>query len=278
MFLAVGGTAYLVNDFTGAIIPTSKKLTKNGKKDELALKVKSEKIILADNAPGEKALLKAQRLLAEGSMSAAEEKLKYVSSYYPTAESAARARKILGEINLDRLLDPSIKEGKKEITVQRGDTYSRIVVKNKTTMDSLVHFSGLKSASSRSLHPGDKLTVMPLNMHAVINVRRKLLTIFNGDDYVKEYPILESTYKGASSAELKITSIRGIKKGKSFPSHVDGYLTSDKIIKLSDKSLVIRSDAEPSEGSFSFGFTLSYADMAELPLLLRPGNDIKIKR
>ena len=145
-------------------------------------------------------------------------------------------------------------------------------------MDSLVHFSNLKRADTRSLHPGDKLMVMPLEMHAVISIRRKTFTIFDGDTYVKEYPILKVTYKGGDARDLKIASIRGVIKGKTVPSHADGYLAADKIFTLSDKSLVIRSDAEDSGDDFSFGFTLAYADMAELPLLLRLGSDIKIKR
>lgn len=278
MLMAVGATAYVVKDFTGAIIQTPGDAGKGNKDRELALKAKADQIELSDNAPGEKALLKAQRLIAQGAILEAEEKLKYVSSYYPTAKAATRARKILGEINLDRLLDPNIKEGKAEVIVERGDNYSQIISKHKTTMDSLVHFSRLKRADSASLQPGDKLTIMPLEMRVVISVRRKTLTVYNGDTYVKEYPILKSTYKGTDAMELSISSIRGIEGGKSFPSHSSRYLAADKIFNLSDKSLVIRSDVEDAEDDFSVGFSLASADIAELPLLLRPGNEVTIKR
>jgi len=46
---------------------------------------------------------------------------------------------------------------------------------------------------------------------------------------------------------------------------------------LSDKSLAIRGFSSDSDGEKSLGFMLSHADMEELPLLLRPGNDVEIR-
>ena len=274
---AVGSTAYLIKDFTGTVseIPTS--MNERQKQVELALKQKTEELVLTDNQPGEKAFRRVKQLLANGNMKKAEQQLKYVISNYPTAESAIHARRILGEINLDRILDPRNKKGKVEVTVKSGDTFTRIIKNNKTTMDSLVHHSQLMRKDHRSIHPGDKLTIMPLNMRAVINVRRKTMTLHSGDEFVKEYIILKQSYTGSGVKKAKITSIRGHKDGRSYLPYTDGYRSASKTVILSEQSLMLRADGVDTEDDFSSGFTLSRADMEELPLLLRPGNEVEIR-
>lgn len=275
---AMGGTAYLMQEFAGTGKDMPSTIMERQHHLELELKAKAEKGIRADNEPGEKAFQRAKELLAMESMIEAEEKLKYIASFYPSAKCAAEVRRILGEINVDRLLDPDLKEGKRVVIVKSGDTFSRIISQNKTTMDSLVHLSKLMRADHRSLHPGDRLTVMPLELRVVIDARRKTLTLWNGGEYIKEYPLLAVSYKGKNAVKrCKIDQIRGRYRGKLYPSHADEYLASSKVFILSDKSLAIRAVSSDNEEDFSFGFFLSPADMEELPLLLRPGNDVEIR-
>lgn len=276
---AMGGTAYLMKEYTGTVKDMPGTMMERQRQVELTLKQKAEQGIKSDNEPGEKAFKRAKELLAMESMAEAEEKLKYIVSFYPSAKCAAAARRILGEINVDRLLDPEWEEGKTVLSVKSGDTFTRIVSQNKTTMDSLVHLSKLMRADHRSLHPGDKLTVMPLEMRVVIDLRRKTLTLWHGGEFIKEYPVEKISYKGTDGVKrLKIDSIRGWFRGKVYPSHAEQYLGSSKIITLSDKSLAIRAVSDDNEGDFGLGFLLSPADVEELPLLLRPGNDLEIRR
>lgn len=212
------------------------------------------------------------------SMVEAEEKLKYIVSFYPAAKCAAEVRRILGEINVDRLLDPDWPEGKKVITVKRGDTFSRIVSQNRTTMDSLVHLSQLMRADHLSLHPGDKLTVMPLDMRVVIDLRRKSLTLWNGGEYVKEYPLQAALYKGKGAVKrTKVERILGYYEDNYYPGHAEQYLASSKVIIMADKSLAIRAFSSDNQEASGLGFFLAPVDMEELPLLLRPGNDVEIR-
>ena len=181
-------------------------------------------------------------------------------------------------MNVDRLLDPDWREGKKEITVKSGDTFTRIIRRNKTTMDSLIHLSKLMRADHRSLHPGDKLTVMPLDMRLVINTRRKTLTVWKDGEFIKEYPLKKVSYSGrAASRHLKVGSILGVVNGKMYPSHMEPYRNARKVIFLSDKSLAIRGFSADNADDVQLGFFLSDADMEELTLLLRSGNDVEIK-
>lgn len=275
---AMGGTAYLMQEYTGTVKDMPGAMMERQRKVELKLKHKAEQGIRSDNEPGEKAFQRAKELLAMESMVEAEEKLKYIVSFYPSAKCASEARRILGEINLDRLLDPDWAEGKTIVKVKSGDTFTRIVNQHQTTMDSLVHLSKLMRADYRSLHPGDKLTVMPLEMRVVIDIRRKTLTLWNGGEFIKEYPLQEISYKGkAPVTHLKIGSILGWYRGKFYPSHAEEYGSSSKVIALSDKSLAMRAVSDDNEEDLGKGFLLSGADMEELPLLLRPGNDVEIR-
>lgn len=275
---AMGGTAYLMQEYTGTVKDMPGTMMERQRKVELKLKQKAEQGIRSDNEPGEKAFQRVKELLAMESMVEAEEKLKYIVSFYPSAKCAPEARRILGEINIDRLLDPEWKDGKKTITVKSGDTFTQIVRDNKTTMDSLVHLSKLMRADHRSLHPGDKLTVMPLEMRVVIDIRRKTFTIWNGGEYIKEYDLLGFSYKGKGAVNrLKIGQIRGWYRGKLHPVHAEQYRASSKVVTLSDKSLAIRAFSKDDDDDFGHGFFLSPADMEEIPLLLRPSNDVEIR-
>jgi len=276
---AVMVTAMLMQEYTGTVKDLPGAMLERQHQVELSLKHKADQGSRSSSEPGEKAFLRAKELLAMESMHEAEDKLKYIVSYYPAAKSASEARRILGEMNVDRLLDPDWREGKKEIIVKRGDTFTRIIRHNKTTMDSLVHLSKLMRADHRSLHPGDKLTVMPLDMRLVINIRRKTLTVWRDGEFIKEYPLQKIAYTGrATSRHLKVGSILGEVGGKMYPSHMEQYRNARKVIFLSDKSLAIRAFSVDNTDDMQLGFFLTEADMEELPLLLRAGNDVEIKK
>ena len=280
MLGVIGGTIYLIKEYTGSVqdLPGAMMERQRMVEEKLKLKTKTEEGDRSGNEPGEKAFQRAKELLAEESLEQAEEKMKYIVSFYPSAESATECRRILGEINLDRLLDPDWLDAKEVVTVRPGDTFSRIIAQNKTTMDSLVHLSKLKRSDHLSLHPGDKLMVMPMEMRVVIDLRLNALTIWKGGEFVKEYPLLEASYKSqAAIKRCEISLIQGARQGKLYLSHAEEYIGSSKVIILSDKSLAIRGFSSDSDGEKSLGFMLSHADMEELPLLLRPGNDVEIR-
>ena len=275
---AVFGTAHLMKEYTGSVRDMPGALMQQQRELELVLKLKAELGSQSGSEPGEKAFQRARELLAMKSMGEAEVKLKYIVSYYPAAEAATEARRILGEINVDRLLDPDWREGKRVVVVKSGDTFTRIIRNNKTTMDSLIHLSKLMRADHRSLHPGDKLTVMPLDMRVVINIRRKTLTIWRQGEFIKEYPIQRIAYRGKSAVrQLKVGSILGESGGKMYPSLNEAYRLAQKVIFLSDKSLAIRAVSADNADGMQLGFFLTSADMEELPLLLRRGNDVEIR-
>ena len=219
MLCTIGATIYFVQKLVNAVDDDGEVIPRVHKKEELGLKIKLEQVKGGGSEPGEKAYQNAVQLLERGPIEMAEARLKYVVSNYPSANSAVKARKILGKMNVDRLLDPSNKKGKVTVEVKSGDTFSRILNKNQTTMDSLAHFSGLMRVDAQNLYPGDKLTVLPLNMRLVIDVNRKRLTLFDGENFIKDYSILKASYEGSGVLKTKISSIRGSKDGKNVSPH-----------------------------------------------------------
>ncbi|MGB0776313.1 MAG: LysM peptidoglycan-binding domain-containing protein, partial [Akkermansiaceae bacterium] len=241
------------------------------------LKKKAEDGVRSDNEPGEKAYQRARELLAMESMAEAEEKLKYIVSFYPSAKAAREARRILGEINVDRLLDPDFKEGKKTITVKSGDNYTRIISKNKTTLDSVIHLSKLTKTENNRLRIGQKLTIMPLDMRLIIDARRNTLTIMRGGEFIKEYTVIKMLgEKREGVKRLKLGKIRGSFRDKMYPSHSEYYRAASKVLFLENSNLALRA-ANSDEEDSGLGFYLAPSDMEELPLLLRPGNEVEIR-
>lgn len=275
----MGGTAYLMNQYNGSIKDTPSVMMEKQRLVDMKLKKKADEGQRSDNEPGEKAFQRAEELLAADSMEEAEDKLKYIVSFYPSAKAAKEARRILGEMNMDKLLDPDRKGGKKKVKVKSGDSYTRIVTRNSTTMDNLAHLSKLMLTEHNRLRAGQKLTVMPLNLRVVIDTRRKTLTLWRKGEYIKEYPLKRIKYKGAKRvARTKVASIRGELNGRTFPSHTESYRAANKVIGLTDKALSIRALPDDNSGELGLGFFLSPMDAEELPLVLRPGNDVEIRK
>ena len=96
------------------------------------------------------------------------------------------SKRIIGEINMDLLLSKSPMSGKKEYVVQRGDSMALIAGRQKTTYDYLMRVNGLFGTT---LHPGDKLTVFPLDLSVVVKEKEKTLTLLRKGRFFKEYPV-----------------------------------------------------------------------------------------
>ncbi len=239
----------------------------------LAKKLDASRI--ADVEPGEKAFEAARELLVEAKFPEAEEKLKYILTYYPTAPSAPEARRILGEMNMDRLLAPIENGSKKIYEVKSGDSFSRIVAREQTHFDLVVHLNSLQR--SDRLHPGDKLLVMPLNFRLVLDKRNAVLSLWDRGSFVKDFPILEdyiAPSRGITATVVERREVRQNDRAVNVAS--SSYRTADKLLLLKKPRLEVRAVGEFPRDGFE-GCVISAADMEELALLIRPGNTVEIR-
>jgi len=142
---------------------------------------------MPDIDPGERLHQKALELIAVGDLAEAREKLTTIINVFPTSSSAAEARRIVGQMNLDEILSSAYRTGKKTHVIKRGDSYLAIAAKYHTSLDCILYFNG--GEGLKSLQPGEELTVMALDYRVVVEPQRMTLALWDGGKFVCEYPI-----------------------------------------------------------------------------------------
>ncbi len=231
--------------------------------------------------PGMKIFERAREMIAVGDLAGAKERLRTIVSIYPRSKAAPEARRIVGEMNMDELLSTAHMEGKTVHVVRRGESYLGIAAKYKTTLDCIMHLNGLLEPGS--LHPGDEIIVMPLELRVLIEPGRKVLSLWDGGRFIKEYPLLEAdTGSLRGGLRTTVSGKLGLSGGRRVTPGMKGYRESLKTFTLAKTPLQIRAVQPPAEDDGTpvaptRGFFLSEEDAEELSLLLRPGNEVEIR-
>jgi LysM repeat protein len=230
-----------------------------------------------DVEPGDIAFERAVERLALGHYEEAEERLQFVVNFDPGSEAAVEARRILGELHLDRYLSTEDMEGKAIHEVKSGDSFLKIAKEYDTTIDCLVHLNGLMRLDQ--LHPGDELVVMPLDFNLRLDLPRKRLSVWKDGRFVTSYEIEDVRLGHSASAVLrtKVRNKQGFLDGQSYPTTSDQYRGAHKILTLEDKGLRILGKQEEEEAGDARGIFLKESDMEELVLLTRVGNVVEVR-
>ena len=239
--------------------------------EELLVKLEVESI--PDVTPGERAFEAARVLLEKGDYAAAEEKLKYVNTYYPTAVSAPEARRILGEMQMDRLF--SDESELVRYTVKRGDSFYKIVREHNTKLDLLLFLNDMQRADR--LHPGDELKLMALDFRLVIDMQRMVVSLWDGSSYIKGYEIKGSRFpegKGVKATQVLAVEAQTEQGKVSFSNN--GYRDAEKVVVLKRPQVELRPYVKGSQRDIE-GLDLEKSDMEEIALLLRAGNSVEIR-
>ncbi len=254
------------------IVPNPIVITKQEPDVEIVKMMDSSDLPVID--PGEKAFEKAHELLAIGDIPAAREKLTAIISVFPSSASAPIARRIVGDMNLDEILSASHMEGKKIHTVKRGNSPLSIAGEHRTTLDCILYLNNMMEF--KGLQPGDELTVMPLDFHLLIEPERKLISIWDGPKFVRDYPILHFGTTGKiPPGKTKITSKAAEFGGHQVQPLTKEYREAEKVIQLAKPSLQIRGSTKDDE--LAKGIILSIEDMEEISLLTRVGNEVEFR-
>lgn len=229
---------------------------------------------MPDFEPGDRAFQKAHELIAIGKIQEGREKLLAIVNVFPSSPSAPTARRIVGQMNLDEILASSYKDGKTNYEVKRGDSYFAIAGRSDTSLDMIMHLNGMMSLTN--LLPGDELQLMPLNFRIIIESQRKSVSLWDGPKFICEYPILRMNGAAPPTGKTVIASRKATLNGKIITPNDKNYRATSKSIQLKSPPLQIfpyeESDAAPPLGIF-----LSTADIEELFLLTRTGNEVEIR-
>ncbi len=229
---------------------------------------------MPDFEPGDKAFSKAHELIALGKIPEGREKLMAIVNVFPTSTAAPKARRIVGEMNLDEILASDFTEGKSNYEVKRGDSYFAIAGRNDTSLDILMHLNGMMEL--KSLQPGDDLQLMPLNYRVVIDTQRKSVSLWDAARFICEYNIVNMDGVTLRSGKTEISSRRATLDGKSVNPTEKNYRASSKSILIKSPPVQIfpydADDETPPPGIF-----LREQDIEELFLLTRSGNEVEIR-
>lgn len=226
--------------------------------------------------PGRKVFEKARELVAMGDLVGARDKLRTVVSIYPRSKSAPEARRIVGEMNFDEILSPAHMENKTVHEVVRGDSYLGIAAKHDTSLDMIMHLNGLMDLTS--LQPGDELIVMPLDYRVEIEPGRGTLSLWDGGRFLKEYPLESVVGAPGGDQETRISGKSAVDDGRRYPPASPGYRGAAKVLTVERMPLVITEmPGEADVDVMPRGFYLAPADMEELALVTRVGNEVEIR-
>jgi LysM repeat protein len=229
---------------------------------------------MPDFEPGDRAFQKAHELIALGKIAEGREKMMAVVNVFPSSPSAPNARRIVGAMNLDEVLSSAFIEGKSNYEVKRGDSYFAIASRNNTSLDMLMHLNGMMEL--KNLQPGDDLQILPLNFRLLIEPQRKSLSLWDGAKFICEYPILRMGGASPKSGKTVIDSRRATIDERSIPPTAKDYRATSKSLQLKNPPLQILPYAEADDLSPP-GIFLNEADIEELFLLTRTGNEVEIR-
>ena len=230
---------------------------------------------LPDVDPGEKAFQRAHELLALGKLDDAREKLTTIVNVFPTSPSAPVARRIVGEMNLDEILSSTHMAGKKTHVVKRGNSFLSIAAEYHTTLDMIMHLNGMMEL--KNIQPGEELIVMPLDFRLLIEPQRKLVSIWDGGRFIREYPIIHLGVTGKlPPGKTKIGAKLAEFGGKQVAPQSKDYRAAEKVIQIAKPSLQIHGGGETADPA-AHGIVLRSDDMEEISLLTRVGNEVEIR-
>ncbi|MFH1038204.1 MAG: L,D-transpeptidase family protein [PVC group bacterium] len=136
-------------------------------------------------SPEARLLLARARKEAEDVAAAAALYREVLESAGP-AETIARARAELGELNLSLFLSPAIGEGDRSYTVRSGDSLEAIARAHGTTAALLQEMNKI---SGDIIHPGQVLKVPDRRFEVAVSKSRNTLTLLYGGAFFKEYSV-----------------------------------------------------------------------------------------
>ncbi len=213
-------------------------------------------------------------LLKKGESMTARERLYYLMEYYPDSSVLPEARRIVGEINTDLLISRIPLEDKTEYIVKSGDALAAIARRHKTTIDYIMRANG---RTSSVIHPGDRLTVYPLDFNVVIDKSDQMIRMELKGVFFKEYPVISFALPPLVKPPIK-TEIKDRVAwfGENRILFNDkNYLKSRKWLQTSRQGLIIRAFDGSGKGKDDFGILVAPEDLEEMFTLFRVSTSIR---
>jgi hypothetical protein len=230
--------------------------------------------------PGKTVYEASLEAIRAGQLDVAREKLRLISRSYTDSEKFAASRRILGEMNLDRLFSRAPMPGKLEYTVGRDSGLETIAKKGRTTVPFIRRTNGL---SGTTIHPGDRLVLYPLDFEVEVNVAQNMLTVAQQGEYFKSYPILAFELPDGMNLPKKavLNSKPATLAGKALRESDARFAMAKKYLQTKGSpgrpSVIFAAQPAPNEENPPKGIYLTHADLEELATILRIGTPISFR-
>ena len=124
--------------------------------------------------PSAPSFQKINDALAAGQLEDVHEQLNRLLKVYPDSPWESEARRMLGEMNVDRLFSRAPMPGKRDYIVKSGDSLAKIEKGSLTTIPFLKRLNNL---TSLNLQPGDRLVYQPLEFELEVRLADEVLTV-----------------------------------------------------------------------------------------------------
>lgn len=219
----------------------------------------------------------AMRLLEDGELVSARDRLLYLMEYFPESKTYPEARRIVGEVNLD-LLVSNIPQPKKTVhRVRRGEALVTIARRSETTIDYIMRTNG---KTTSLIYPDEELLVYPLNFRVEIDLDADRIIVFDGETFFKEYEIIGENLPPEVKPPVSTSIQEKVAwRGDRPLNFTDAnYLNCSKWIRTGKIGLFIRAQKpEDEEGdSRTFGVMISKSDLEEIFTILRVGSRVDL--
>ncbi|MGA0845142.1 MAG: LysM peptidoglycan-binding domain-containing protein [Luteolibacter sp.] len=228
-----------------------------------------------DFDPSKKSYEKARELLALGKLDDAKTKLLTITHIYPQSASAVPARRIIGDMNLDKLLSFDHLDGKQIHLVKPGESLLGIASRYQTNIDCIMQLNLMLDLPR--LQPGQKLIVMPLNFRIRIEPELDTVSLWDEGNFVCDFKVLRWGQGTRKPRIGKVTAKPAEIDGRRIPPQSTEYRAADKSLVISSPTLQIRAWSENDDDESSIGtILLAKEAMEELALLTRVGNEVEV--
>lgn len=229
---------------------------------------------------GKKHYDRAIAFIDDGELLSARNELQYMLEIYPESPTIVEAKRVLGELNLDLMLSKIPMERKAEYNVKSGDAWSVVARRAKTTYDYIMRAN---AKTNTLIYKAEVLTVYDLSeCETEIDLEAKTLTVKEGENFIKEYKILDKNLPSRfpSGASTTISEKVAWHGGRSVNFMSNNYLRSKKWIRTGKMGLFIRQFVEKDEleedATKPYGVMVAKTDMEELFTILRNGSKVKV--
>lgn len=217
-------------------------------------------------------------LLKEGELVSARDRMLYLMQYFPESATCREAKRIVGEVNMDLLLSRVPMPGKAEHTVRRGEALITIASRSQTTIDYIMRANG---KTSEYIFPDEVLIVFPLDFRAEIDLKARTLTLFRGEDFFKEYAIVDDHLPADLKAPVSTSVGERVAWYRDKPvNFIDpNYMGCAKWLRTGRMGLFIRQADPVSDGtaeSRPYGVMIANADLEEVYTVLRVGSKVDL--